>query len=76
MRLKIKEKNKIKAIEEHGKQLIQSNALVKNDYDSENNYRLHLNHKKICHELVDVRKNETNTFREKTNYNDLTYYFF
>ena len=55
----------IKAIEEHGKQLIQSNALVKNDYDSENNYRLHLNHKKICHELVDVRKNETNTLREK-----------
>ena len=29
----------IKAIKEHGKQLVESNALVKNDYDNENNYK-------------------------------------
>ena len=36
--LKIKEKKQIKAIEEHGKQLVESNTSVKNDYDRENDY--------------------------------------
>ena len=36
--LKIKEKKQIKAIEEHGKQLVESNTSVKNDYERENDY--------------------------------------
>ena len=43
-----REEKQIKAIEEHGKQLLESNALVKkNDYDSENKYKLLLKEKEI-----------------------------
>ena len=60
--LKIKEKKQIKAIEEHGKQLVESNTSVKNDYDRENDYdskkiQLPFKEKEIFDKLIDERTN-------------------
>ena len=61
-------RKKAKATEEHGKQLTESNALVKNDYDSKYNYKLILKEKKIYDKLVAERNNELNTLSQKTRY--------
>ena len=50
------------------KATIESNALVKNDYDSKDNYILILIEKKIYGKLVAERNNELNTLSQKTKY--------
>ena len=56
--------------------MAESNALVKNDYYIENNYKLLLRQKKIHDEIVAAKKNKINTLSEKINCNGLVYYFF
>ena len=50
------------------KTTIESNALVRNDYDNKDNYKLILKEKKIYDKLVAERNNELNTLSQKTRY--------
>ena len=64
----------IKVLEEHGKQLAESNALVKrHDYDTEN--KLLLKEKEIYDEIAVERKNKINTLKNKIEYDKLKYHF-
>ena len=62
----------IKATEEHGKQLVESNALVKEMVMIVEIITNYFWKKKIYIEFVAECKNEVNTLSEKIKYNDLT----
>ena len=67
---------KIKALGEHGKQLLKSSAFIKiHDYDTKKYSPEFLRQKEIFNKLVDERRNEILELSEKMNYNNLTYNF-
>ena len=49
------EKKQLKAIEEHGKQLVESNALKRSNYDSEKNSLSLLKQKEIFNKIINER---------------------
>ena len=64
----------IKALKEHGKQLVESNALIKrNCYDTEN--KLPLKEEEIYDRIVTENKNEINNLNNKIEYDKLKYHY-
>ena len=67
-------RKQIKPIEEDGKQLVESNALVeKNDCNTEK--KLLLNEKELYKKIVAEKNNEIHTLNNKIKYDKLTYSF-
>ena len=68
--------NQIKAIEEHRKQLAESNALIKKyDFDTEKHRPTLLKQKETFNKLIDDRHDEIIELSKKINYDDLMYHF-
>ena len=72
----IEEQGKTKTIEDHEKQLVESNKLLKKDFNIDRNYHVyHLTNKKIFNRLVEEKSYEFNNLKEKINPNNLVYEF-
>ena len=52
--------NKTKSIKWHGEQLVGPNAIVQNNYDTEEDYEILLKQKEIFDELTNDRMNDVN----------------
>ena len=65
--MKIKEKKQIKALEEHGKQLVKSS--------DEKKFSTHLKQKEFFEELDNKRTDEIQNLSKQNDFNNLTYYF-
>ena len=74
--LKNKQKwlKKIKAIEDHGKQLAESNELIKKDFNIDREYTTWWT-KNVFNRLVEEKSYEFLNLKEKINPNNLIYYY-
>ena len=52
--------NQTKSIKQHGEQLVEPNAIVQNNYDTEEDYEILLKQKEIFDELTNDRMNDVN----------------
>ena len=65
---------KIKAIEDHGKQLAESNELIKKDFNIDREYTTWWT-KNVFNRLVEEKSYEFLNLKEKINPNNLIYYY-
>ena len=66
----------IKTIEQHGKEIVECNALIKKyDYNTEKDNLTILTQKEVLNKLISKKYDEISELSEKTNYDDLTYHF-
>ena len=68
-------KNQISAIKESGKQIIESNELVKNDFNIDRSDVVHEKQKEIFNDLVKERALEFSDIKDKIDSNNLVYTF-
>ena len=69
-------KKQIKAIEEHGKQLVKSNAIISgNDFNIDRDNVSLEKQKEVFNELLKERASELNVMDDKINPNNLVYKF-
>ena len=74
--IKDKGGKQVKAIEEHGKQLLKSNAFIKEyDYDTKKDSRSLLKLKEIFNKLIDEKRDIILKLNKKINFDDLMYNF-
>ena len=73
MKIEDQGKKQIKATEDHEKQLVESNELIKKDFNIDRDSVPHEEQKKIFNELIRERSSEFHNSEERINPNNLIY---